>query len=591
MKLQLKLDKKAIQQFFLDHAEKIVLAGIAVCFLLVTYHAITREGFIVQGQTTRQDSKPENLKQAVDNAKANIERPYDPKRAYDKLAGDFKFNEAIHGFRGRVDPQSYAMVTPLNRPVSPSTVLRGMPTVLPVERLVAEMGRGPVAVDRPGGPGPIGGQVRGRRWVLLKGLVPLGKQKELYKGLYGNATRQDPKHDSPEYRGFFVQRIDVTPGSSAAGERGNFYLWTAAKAAEGPVQQGTDVVDGRFVEPALCCPLPQVSDRVWGPEVAYPPEIPATDKLGPGDDLHPPGVHPPPRVREGRGPVPAAKVDEPDDLGAKPNPKSGHAAGQLQTEEEKGPAYLLLRFFDFDVQPGRQYRYRVFLVLANPNEGKDVRSVQDPEMVKSKFIGLVKFVRDDGGAVVDVQCDPRLADWSTPSLPVAVPQDVELLAYAVQMPSRPGQEPSGAVRVVSWSKNLGINAWHEYPVVRGKIVDFKADVSYHGQHVPVDFLTGDLIVDLAGDPIAPRDHRPPVRRNQILVWESGRLVIHDKDVDEDRFKALVPPKLKPKDTGEFPPRKKEPPGGHGPHGKSKTDFDLDDGGVFDKPAGRSAGKR
>jgi hypothetical protein len=591
MKLQLKLDKKAIQQFFLDHAEKIVLAGIAVCFLLVTYHAITREGFIVQGQTTRQDSKPENLKQAVDNAKANIERPYDPKRAYDKLAGDFKFNEAIHGFRGRVDPQSYAMVTRLYQPVSPSTILRGMPTVLPVERLVAQMGRGPVAGDGKGGAGPVGGQpgaggqVHGRRWVLLKGLVPLGKQKEVYKGLYGNATFQDPKCDSPEYRGFFVQRTDVTPGSSAAGERGNFYLWTA-KSAEGPankgVQQGADVVDGKFVEPALCCPLPQVSDRVWGPEVAYPPEIPATDKLAPGETLHAGGIPPLPRVRDGRGPAPAAKGDEPDDL----NPKSGHAAGQLQTEEEKGPAYLLLRFFDFDVQPGRQYRYRVFLVLANPNEGKDVRSVQDPEMVKSKFIGLVKFVRGDGGTVVDVQCDPRVADWSMPSSPVAVPEDVELLAFGVQMPSKPGQEPSGTTRVVSWSKNLGINAWHEYSVVRGKIVDFKADVTYHGQHVPVDFFTGDLIVDLAGEPIAPRD-RSPVRRNQILVWESGRLVIHDKDVDEERFKALVPPKLKEKEP--LPIKTKVTPGGRV---KTKPgDLDLDDGGVFEKPTGKSAGKR
>jgi hypothetical protein len=162
-----------------------------------------------------------------------------------------------------------------------------------------------------------------------------------------------------------------------------------------------------------------------------------------------------------------------------------------------------------------------------------------------------------------------------------VPEDIELLAFGVQMPTKPGQEPSGTTRVVSWSKNLGINAWHEYSVVRGKIVDFKADVSFKGQKVPVEFLTGDLIVDLAGDPIAPRD-RSPVRRNQILVWESGRLVIHDKDLDEERFKALVPPKLK-----EAPPPKEKVPGGHGPHAKSKTEPDLDDGGVFDKPARKS----
>ena len=39
MKLKLSLDKAVVQRFFLEHAEKIVFGGIALCGLLILYRA------------------------------------------------------------------------------------------------------------------------------------------------------------------------------------------------------------------------------------------------------------------------------------------------------------------------------------------------------------------------------------------------------------------------------------------------------------------------------------------------------------------------------------------------------------------------
>jgi hypothetical protein len=232
----------------------------------------------------------------------------------------------------------------------------------------------------------------------------------------------------------------------------------------------------------------------------------------------------------------------------------------------------LLRFLDYEAEPGKQYRYRVFLVLKNPNYDMDDRVLKDPDSAKKEFIGL-----DSAGG---------LADWSAPSPVVAMPNDVQLLAFGVQTP-RPGQEPTGLIRVVSWSKNLGINAWHEFSVVRGKIADFShIESDTLDGRIPVDYLSGDLIVDLAADRIAPKDYRVPVRASQILVLESGRLVIRDKDADEERFNVLVPKQIKlPPNTPpgktekEIKPKRKTQEGGF---------EDLDNSGIFgkDKPSGK-----
>jgi hypothetical protein len=585
MKLQLKLDQKAIQQFFIDHVDKMVLAGFVVCFLAVAYNALNRKGFEVTGHT-RQDSQPKNLEDVVAAAKDKISQPYKPKTAYENLVDEFKYEKQIVESRGRVDPRQYAFVTQLTMPIVPTAILRGAPKVLPVERLVAIAGRGPVVAGGQGIGGGADTGVHGQRWILVKGLVPIAKQIEEYERCFANATNRT-QQDSPTYVGFLVERTDVT---QAGAEQPVKFFTASAKGAAGEpgaaAQAGEEIVDRRFTDPAVTRPLPQVADWSWGSEAAYAPEIPMLDKAVVGGGPVPVGTQPPPRIPGGRQPhggagilphggslavggsagysprgsagypprpapvrpppkVPGGEEPGGDPFDPKANPPAAAVAANPQLAPDKEPDYWLFRFFDYSVQPGKQYRYRVFLLLENPNYGLSESVLQVPNSNKAAMIGYDKVERDSSQPskpIIGVKHDPALADWSGPSSAVTMPEDVAVLASAVQVPSKAGQEPSGTVCVVSWSKNLGRNAWHEYPVVRGKMADFKADTLIDGQHVNVPFITHALVVDLAGDKIAPAAHDLPAGDSQMLILESGRLVIHDKDVDGERFKQLVPPK-------------------------------------------------
>ena len=65
MKVKLNLDKQSIKTFLLEHTEKVVFGVVALCFLLIVYNAIGRDGF---------DRTPEQLRTAVARAEEHIER-------------------------------------------------------------------------------------------------------------------------------------------------------------------------------------------------------------------------------------------------------------------------------------------------------------------------------------------------------------------------------------------------------------------------------------------------------------------------------------------------------------------------------------
>jgi hypothetical protein len=68
--------------------------------------------------------------------------------------------------------------------------------------------------------------------------------------------------------------------------------------------------------------------------------------------------------------------------------KPGDEKAKPQDQEAQVPEYLLLRYFDFDVKPEKQYQYRVFLVLHNPNYHLDAAVLDDPENANKPFVGV-----------------------------------------------------------------------------------------------------------------------------------------------------------------------------------------------------------
>ena len=76
MKSKRKLDKKAIQQFFIDHTEKIVIGAVGLVFLYFAYSAV-----MLQVNDSYKKA-PKDLEDAVAKAQATItDRPQEHKPA------------------------------------------------------------------------------------------------------------------------------------------------------------------------------------------------------------------------------------------------------------------------------------------------------------------------------------------------------------------------------------------------------------------------------------------------------------------------------------------------------------------------------
>ena len=95
---------------------------------------------------------------------------------------------------------------------------------------------------------------------------------------------------------------------------------------------------------------------------------------------------------------------------------------------------LLYRYLDFDVEPGRTYRYRVQLELRNPNFGKPLAAA--------------------GGLPHVVQGETRLTPWSEPTEPVLVEDTVKYFLTAVE-PHRLRLYPEARMQVFQYDDEAG----------------------------------------------------------------------------------------------------------------------------------------
>jgi hypothetical protein len=111
---------------------------------------------------------------------------------------------------------------------------------------------------------------------------------------------------------------------------------------------------------------------------------------------------------------------------------------QIRAEVTAVGQLLLFRYFDFDVRPGYAYRYRVRLVLQNPNYQSEVTDVTDPSVIE--------------GAT-------RETDWSEPSEVSIVDQWPKYFLHTVD--SNPLVEEGrrhrtvGTIKMFEWHKELG----------------------------------------------------------------------------------------------------------------------------------------
>ncbi|HID22647.1 MAG TPA: hypothetical protein EYP14_09630, partial [Planctomycetaceae bacterium] len=104
-----------------------------------------------------------------------------------------------------------------------------------------------------------------------------------------------------------------------------------------------------------------------------------------------------------------------------------------QTPVATSAQVLLFRYLDFDVEPGNAYRYRVRLVVRNPNYQRPIAELVDPASAEG-------FT--------------RMTPWSEPSNMAFVPQDEEVFLSGVNR-VRGRSDISADLEVFKWYEDSG----------------------------------------------------------------------------------------------------------------------------------------
>jgi hypothetical protein len=182
--------------------------------------------------------------------------------------------------------------------------------------------------------------------------------------------------------------------------------------------------------------------------------------------------------------------------------------------------YRLFRFFDFGVQPGKTYQYRVKLAFENPNRYTPQRYVEDYKFVEGEF---------------------RFADWSAPTPSVTVPLGGRLLAGEITG-AHGKSEPTAKLLVKQFDSAAATSARHEFQVARGAVLNeldvtialpdsTKEDV----KTADVDFQTDALLVDIVGGEAMKGGKNSKVPGHLLVLDKNGDFVVLNESADVNAF--------------------------------------------------------
>jgi hypothetical protein len=211
------------------------------------------------------------------------------------------------------------------------------------------------------------------------------------------------------------------------------------------------------------------------------------------------------------------------------------AAGTARTSLPKGVDYILLRFVDFTVEPGKRYKYRVMLVLTDPNA--------NPALPENVFASEVLDRRAKEKAAnnkksLDIR---KVEKWSDPSPTVGIPLsgDVRLVDVKPFTPERINDEPVAKMLVQSFDideKGNAIQAANEKDLRRGSVANMVEDAEYLGDGPWIDtrpsfkFITGMAVLDMDGGNKLAKDYTSPGR--VLVMGPAGEFYIRNETDDK-----------------------------------------------------------
>jgi hypothetical protein len=235
----------------------------------------------------------------------------------------------------------------------------------------------------------------------------------------------------------------------------------------------------------------------------------------------------------------------------------------MNLEPPRSGAKKLVRFVDFTAQTGRKYRYRVMLVLEDPNHPEHPEMEPDPTTLDGEVLKRIK-----GLEPAEVKSGQRkyyiTSDWSEPSAVVSMASPERFYAGETILgtPINIGgatiatSEPVAKVLAVTWDPTLGVFAPAEQSVHRASVLNTKADVEVIH---PVlgdlrklegyEMTTNGVVLDILGGEKLPgaaqskEDVRAP---GETLIMDAqGNLVVTDEARDIEGYRKYIFPEPKP----------------------------------------------
>ncbi len=341
----------------------------------------------------------------------------------------------------------------------------------------------------------------GRRWVVLTGLIPIKKQLELYVSTFTSSVLTDPTRDTPQYYFYEVERAEISPTSDLNNLKWEKLDVFGSFSKDQILWSGTavDPVDPTFLAPIpaeravpMAYPLPPVESR-FGEEVTHPPVVPMlTDSQMKSMKLE--EQFQKKFIKQSLEKINEKMILEHDPFGTQDKAALDPTQQNPLAQEHEDESTItvtdyLFRFFDFSVETGKSYRYRVRLYVANPNYKLAEKWLEEPSLAKERFL---------------------ITPFSTASATVTVPLGSRVLTSAVTAagPRTPWAEPSASLYAIYFDMNDGSEWYVEKDrVFRGQTINYSK-----GEAIPFETKSAEN-AGLDGMPMPPQPKPGPRPRD------------------------------------------------------------------------------
>jgi hypothetical protein len=229
---------------------------------------------------------------------------------------------------------------------------------------------------------------------------------------------------------------------------------------------------------------------------------------------------------------------------------------------------LMVRFFDFTAVPGKKYRYRVQVFVADPNHPQF--AAMDPndralsQEVKTRLQELQSKEKDPNQR----QFYYRTTAFSDPSPIVMIEPPLRTLAGPLMAAREatirregneditiPSAESSAKVMSVIWEPSLAVNVPGLIDAMRGTLLNFKANADViHPVNLRYknlenySFRTQCLVVDFDGGQQLPEanadDDEPLLGPSELLLMDAnGQFIIRNEFDDWDDYQRHLLPEV------------------------------------------------